>query len=81
MAALSKLQDDLGWRNDVVVADGLLKTLAAERQDTGTARGTREAISRPASRPTMKRYERFGSALVACHRRTDRFVRIRPRTH
>jgi len=82
VAALSRLQDDLGRRSDVVVADGLLTILASERQETAAGtRGTREAILRPALRPTMKRYGRCGSALVACHRHTDRFVRIQPGTH
>jgi triphosphatase len=35
---LSKLQDDLGWRNDAVVADQLLRTLAGE--DPGMSAGT-----------------------------------------
>lgn len=38
-SALGKLQDDLGWRNDVAVADGLLKTLAQERPEAGAGAG------------------------------------------
>ncbi|MNL43820.1 CHAD domain protein [compost metagenome] len=40
---LSRLQDDLGWRNDMAVAEGLLLRLATERQQLaigcGYARG------------------------------------------
>ncbi|QBY55524.1 CYTH and CHAD domain-containing protein [Cupriavidus oxalaticus] len=40
---LSELQDDLGWRNDMAVADGLLRSLGAENHDlalgSGYARG------------------------------------------
>jgi len=43
VAALSELQDDLGWRNDVVVGDELLKALAADHPQAavgvGYARG------------------------------------------
>jgi len=38
-ATLAKLQDDLGWRNDMVVADQLLKTLAAAQPETTTGVG------------------------------------------
>ncbi|GAB7541332.1 CYTH and CHAD domain-containing protein [Cupriavidus sp. 8B] len=38
-AWLSKLQDDLGWRNDVVVADGLLRQLQSGRPETGIGAG------------------------------------------
>jgi inorganic triphosphatase YgiF len=31
LTSLGELQDDLGWRNDVVVADGLLNTLASQQ--------------------------------------------------
>ncbi|SOZ17530.1 Protein of the adenylate cyclase family (fragment) [Cupriavidus taiwanensis] len=40
---LSDLQDDLGWRNDMAVADGLLRSLGVENEglalSTGYARG------------------------------------------
>jgi triphosphatase len=39
LAALDKLQDDLGWRDNVVVSDGLLKTLASERPETTMGSG------------------------------------------
>jgi inorganic triphosphatase YgiF len=64
-SALGKLQDDLGWRNDVAVADGLLKTLAAERPETGPgvgfARGylaSRVAADDDALRRMWKRFKR-----------------------
>ncbi|WP_232231867.1 CYTH and CHAD domain-containing protein [Burkholderia sp. WSM2230] len=66
VASLSKLQDDLGWRNDVVVADGLLKTLASERQATATgvgyARGylaSRVAADHDALQVLWKRFRRL----------------------
>ncbi|MBP0594074.1 CYTH and CHAD domain-containing protein [Paraburkholderia sp. LEh10] len=37
--ALSKLQDDLGWRNDIVVADGLLRSLASDKPDAALGAG------------------------------------------
>lgn len=64
-SALGKLQDDLGWRNDVAVADGLLKTLGAERPETsagvGFARGylaSRVAADDDALRRMWKRFKR-----------------------
>ncbi|MEA3121723.1 MAG: triphosphatase, partial [Paraburkholderia sp.] len=39
LVALGKLQDDLGWRNDVAVSDGLLKMLASEHPETNTGSG------------------------------------------
>lgn len=39
VATLGKLQDDLGWRNDVAVCDGLLKTLASEHPEITTGSG------------------------------------------
>ena len=39
IAALSKLQDDLGWRNDIVVADGLLQSLVQSKPDTASGAG------------------------------------------
>lgn len=66
IASLSKLQDDLGWRNDVVVADGLLRTLAYERQETamgaGYARGyvaSRVAADHDALGTLWKRFRRL----------------------
>jgi triphosphatase len=65
-AALGKLQDDLGWRNDVVVADGLLKTLASERPETTTgaayARGylaSQVAADHDALQTLWKRFRRL----------------------
>ncbi|KXU84608.1 metal-chelation protein CHAD [Caballeronia megalochromosomata] len=37
--ALSKLQDDLGWRNDIVVADGLLRSLGAAQPEAASGAG------------------------------------------
>ena len=39
LAALADLQDELGWRNDATVADGLLKSMAAEQPAVGVASG------------------------------------------
>ncbi|MEC5408218.1 CHAD domain-containing protein [Paraburkholderia sp. MPAMCS5] len=64
--ALSALQDDLGWRNDAVVADGLLKTLAAERAETATGAGyargylaARVAADHDALQKLWKRFHRL----------------------
>jgi CHAD domain-containing protein len=37
--ALRQLQDDLGWRNDVTVADALLSKLTTGRPETGIGAG------------------------------------------
>jgi triphosphatase len=37
ITALGKLQDDLGWRNDAVVADELLKGLASQHPETAAS--------------------------------------------
>ncbi|CAN7804262.1 CHAD domain-containing protein [Paraburkholderia hospita] len=34
ITSLSNLQDDLGWRNDVAVAEGLLRAIASSRPET-----------------------------------------------
>ncbi|SAL03585.1 CHAD domain-containing protein [Caballeronia calidae] len=39
VSALSELQDDLGWRNDIVVADELLKSLATAKPETASGAG------------------------------------------
>jgi CHAD domain-containing protein len=39
IGALSELQDDLGWRNDIVVADGLLRSLAAAKPEAASGAG------------------------------------------
>ncbi|SAK67896.1 CHAD domain-containing protein [Caballeronia ptereochthonis] len=39
VSALSELQDDLGWRNDIVVADELLKSLATTTPETASGAG------------------------------------------
>jgi hypothetical protein len=64
-AVLSSLQDDLGWRNDVAVADGLLAALQAERPKTaigaGFVRGyliARVAADQKALRRLWKRFRR-----------------------
>jgi triphosphatase len=66
LAALGKLQDDLGWRNDVVVSDCLLKTLAAERPETTTGAGyvrgylaSRVAVDHDALQKLWNRFRRL----------------------
>ncbi|WP_370889849.1 CHAD domain-containing protein [Caballeronia sp. RCC_10] len=39
VTALSDLQDDLGWRNDVVVASGLLRSLGESKPETAAGAG------------------------------------------
>jgi inorganic triphosphatase YgiF len=39
ITALSDLQDDLGWRNDVVVASGLLRSLGESKPETAAGAG------------------------------------------
>jgi inorganic triphosphatase YgiF len=65
-ATLGNLQDDLGWRNDMVVADQLLKTLASAQPETtpgvGYARGylaSRVAADRDTLRKLWKRFRRL----------------------
>jgi inorganic triphosphatase YgiF len=65
LASLGKLQDDLGWRNDLAVADGLLKTLGS-RQEAATgaayARGylaSREAADYKALKTLWEQFRRL----------------------
>jgi triphosphatase len=66
LAALGKLQEDLGWRNDVAVSDGLLKTLASEHPETTTGSGyvrgylaSRVAADHDALKKLWKRFRRL----------------------
>lgn len=66
ISALSELQDDLGWRNDIVVADGLLKSLTASKPETASgaafARGyfaSRAAQDRDSLKSLWKRFSRL----------------------
>ncbi|MEA3120358.1 MAG: hypothetical protein QOI13_3628 [Paraburkholderia sp.] len=66
LVALGKLQDDLGWRNDVAVSDGLLKTLASEHPETTTGSGyvrgylaSRVAADRDVLQKLWKRFRRL----------------------
>ena len=66
--ALSELQDDLGWRNDMVVADGLLKSLPVSRPETASgasfARGylaSRVAADHDALKWRWKRFKRLSA--------------------
>lgn len=66
IGALSRLQDDLGWRNDMVVADGLLKSLPVTRPETaagaGFARGylaSRVAADHDALKTLWKHFNRL----------------------
>ena len=66
LAALGALQDDLGWRNDVVVADGLLKALASDHHQNavgvGYARGylaSRVAADHETLKKLWKRFRRL----------------------
>lgn len=66
LAALSQLQDDLGWRNDVVVGDALLKSLPLTHPETGPgasfARGymaSRTEADRDLLRRLWKRFKRL----------------------
>ncbi|AGW95445.1 hypothetical protein N234_35890 [Ralstonia pickettii DTP0602] len=52
---LSRLQDDLGWRNDMAVAEGLLLRLGAERQQLAIGLAMRAAISQDVSALTGSR--------------------------
>ncbi len=65
-AVLSSLQDDLGWRNDVAVADGLLGALQAERPRTaigaGFARGYLIARVAADQKALRRLWTRFRSA-------------------
>jgi triphosphatase len=68
--ALSQLQDELGWMNDVVVADGLLKELQERKQDVTTganfARGflTSEILNE--DRHLQKVWKRFTPVKPPC---------------
>ncbi|CAL8480813.1 CHAD domain-containing protein [Caballeronia sp. S22] len=64
--ALSDLQDDLGWRNDVVVASGLLRSLGETKPETaagaGFARGylaSRAAEDHDAMKALWKKFSRL----------------------
>jgi inorganic triphosphatase YgiF len=66
LRALGKLQDDLGWRNDAVVGDGLLKALAADHREAaagaGYARGylaSRVAADHDVLKKLWKRFRRL----------------------
>lgn len=66
VAVLGELQDDLGWRNDVVVGDGLLRLLAADDQEAavgvGYARGylaSRVAADHDTLKELWKRFRRL----------------------
>ncbi|WP_269503055.1 CYTH and CHAD domain-containing protein [Burkholderia sp. IMCC1007] len=61
--ALTALQDDLGWRNDAVVAERFLKTLPRTAPDTAPgasfARGFLAARVAADHQPLKKRWKRF----------------------
>lgn len=64
--ALGELQDNLGWRNDMAVADGLLKSLPVSRPETaagaGFARGylaSRVAADHHALKTLWKQFKRL----------------------
>jgi len=66
VAALSELQDDLGWRNDVAVGDALLKMLAADHPQAAVAAGyargylaSRVAADHDTLKKVWKRFRRF----------------------
>jgi triphosphatase len=66
ISVLSDLQDDLGWRNDVVVASGLLSSLSEAKPETavgaGFARGflaSRAAADHDAMKALWKRFSRL----------------------
>lgn len=66
--ALSDLQDDLGWRNDVVVANGLLRSLSETKPETaagaGFARGylaSRAVEDHDAMKALWKRFSRLAA--------------------
>jgi triphosphatase len=68
ITALSDLQDDLGWRNDVVVANGLLRSLSETKPDTATgaafARGyltSRAADDHDTMKTLWKRFSRLAA--------------------
>ncbi|SAL01312.1 CHAD domain-containing protein [Caballeronia pedi] len=64
--ALSELQDDLGWRNDIVVADELLRSLATEKPEAefgaGFARGyfaSRAALDHGSMKALWAKFKRM----------------------
>lgn len=66
LQALGKLQDDLGWRNDVAVGEGLLKGLASDHEQTAAgvayARGylaSRVAADHDSLKKLWKRFRRL----------------------
>lgn len=66
ISALSDLQDDLGWRNDVVVASALLRSLGESKPEAaagaGFARGylaSRAAADHDAMKALWKRFSRL----------------------
>ncbi|WP_349604333.1 CHAD domain-containing protein [Cupriavidus sp. DF5525] len=63
---LSRLQDDLGWRNDMAVAEGLLLRLGAEQQQLaigcGYARGYIARCVSADSDPLRRLWKRFKAA-------------------
>jgi CHAD domain-containing protein len=66
ISVLSDLQDDLGWRNDVVVASDLLSSLSEAKPETavgaGFARGflaSRAAADHDAMKALWKRFSRL----------------------
>ena len=68
VSALSDLQDDLGWRNDVVVANELLRSLGETKPETaagaGFARGylaSRAADDHDTLKALWKRFSRLTS--------------------
>jgi CHAD domain-containing protein len=68
ITALSDLQDDLGWRNDVVVANGLLRSLSERKPETAAgaafARGylaSRAAADHDAMKALWKKFSRLAA--------------------
>ncbi|MDR5806550.1 CHAD domain-containing protein [Caballeronia sp. LZ001] len=64
VSTLTELQDDLGWRNDVVVAGGLLKSLGESRPETasgtGCARGYLSSRAAQNHDTLKKLWKKFG---------------------
>jgi len=69
---LSNLQEDLGWRNDMAVADSLLRRLVAEQQHlaagTGYARGYLAGSVSADKQPLRRLWKRFKAARVPAWR-------------
>jgi CHAD domain-containing protein len=72
LAALARCQDDLGRRNDVVVADGLLTALSLERPDTIAGAPMPKVTWRQVLLPTMTRCGNYGSTFAGYRHRIDR---------